>query len=57
MIALSTVLCGGQTPVDMHIFGRAKEEFLRVSFGRIVTNRRFNVAPFVFDNVSLTLAI
>jgi predicted transposase YbfD/YdcC len=29
MIALCTVLCGGQTAVDMHIFGRAKEGFLR----------------------------
>jgi predicted transposase YbfD/YdcC len=29
MIALCTVLCGGQTAVDMHIFGRAKQEFLR----------------------------
>src|SRR5262252_9324058 len=29
MIALCTVLCGGQTAVDMHVFGRAKEGFLR----------------------------
>ena len=28
-IALCTVLCGGQTAVDMHIFARAKEGFLR----------------------------
>ena len=29
MIALCTILCGGQTAVDMHVFGRAKEGFLR----------------------------
>ena len=29
MIALCTVLCGGETAVDMAEFGRAKEEFLR----------------------------
>src|SRR5438132_554461 len=29
MIALCTVLCGGQTAVDMHLFARAKEGFLR----------------------------
>jgi DDE_Tnp_1-associated len=29
MIALCTVLCGGQTAVDMHLFARAKEDFLR----------------------------
>ncbi|MBF0176971.1 MAG: ISAs1 family transposase [Magnetococcales bacterium] len=29
VIALCTVLCGGQTAVDMQIFGQAKEEFLR----------------------------
>jgi hypothetical protein len=29
MIALCTVLCGGQTAVDMHIYARAKEGFLR----------------------------
>ena len=29
MIALCTVLCGGQTAVDMHIFVREKEGFLR----------------------------
>ena len=28
-IALCTVLCGGQTAVDMHLFARAKEGFLR----------------------------
>ena len=29
VIALCTVLCGGQTAVDMEDFGIAKEEFLR----------------------------
>jgi predicted transposase YbfD/YdcC len=29
MIAMCTVLCGGQTAVDMAIFARAKEKFLR----------------------------
>jgi hypothetical protein len=29
MIALCTVLCGGQTAVDMYVFARAKEGFLR----------------------------
>ena len=29
MIAFCTVLCGGQTAVDMHVFARAKEGFLR----------------------------
>jgi hypothetical protein len=29
VIALCTVLCGGQTAVDMQVFGEAKEEFLR----------------------------
>jgi predicted transposase YbfD/YdcC len=29
MIALCTVLCGGQSAVDMHVFARAKEGFLR----------------------------
>ena len=29
MIALCTVLCGGQSAVDMGLFARAKEPFLR----------------------------
>ena len=29
VIALCTTLCGGQTAVDMAVFGKAKEEFLR----------------------------
>ena len=29
MIALCTVLCGGQSAVDMDVFARAKEPFLR----------------------------
>lgn len=33
VIALCTVLCGGQTAVDMQEFGEAKEEFLRRFLG------------------------
>jgi hypothetical protein len=29
MIALCTVLCGGETCADMALFGRSKQEFLR----------------------------
>lgn len=29
LIAFCTVLCGGQTAVDMSVFARAKEKFLR----------------------------
>jgi hypothetical protein len=29
MIALCTVLCGGQNAVDMALFAKSKEEFLR----------------------------
>jgi hypothetical protein len=35
MIALCTVLCGGQGAVDMALFAKAKEQFLRVPPGNL----------------------
>jgi hypothetical protein len=56
MIALCTVLCGGQSAVDMSLFVRAKEPFLRglLKLEKGLPSHRVSKKPYVSSSVLIS---